>query len=199
MKGEVAEPKHYEDLHFEKILEIISPAFDQRGALSQRGGWAGILQKLSERHEIHKEVIPKIDFSLPGDPEYGDDPDNEFFNPSGKFKAKIIPQDLIDWVAKKKGTHIIFNIRKVEFEIAPEDGYDPFSSTEWLYLIIPDVKPACEINGVIDLHKTKGFPVAPDNHTTVVDKETIAGCLYDIDRKTINWFYPIARLDEIGR
>lgn len=138
-------------------------------------GWRGVINKATKEKKLSTEDFNKLDFSLPDDPGFGDDPENEFFNPQGKYKAIPMPQDLIDELSSVKNTRLIFNVRRW-FDTGKNSTVDLFSNlyrTD-LVVIIPDFIFACpmEYLGWNESSFTKeNIYIAPDNHSIVEDKE----------------------------
>lgn len=139
--------------------------------------WQKIIFYASMEGTLKPTDFEKIDFALPGDDGYGDDPENEFFNPAGKFKAKPIPKSWLEqWTTSKK-TRVVFNIRR-----------DPTTKIhEILYAIVPNIKGNCSefsTNGNVDPLSGVNFELAPDNHSVVHDPYLlIGGCVHGQNNK----------------
>lgn len=136
--------------------------------------WRGIVEKAIAEKKLLKENFEKIDFSLPDDPDFGDDTENEFFNPDGIFKATPIPQELIDELSSVKNSRLVFNLRRW-FDTGKYQTTDLFSNlyrTD-LMVIIPNFISVCprEHFGWNGSSFTKeDIYIAPDNHSIVEDK-----------------------------
>lgn len=114
--------------------------------------WQEILSK--KRGLATPEDWTRIDFSPPGSPTFGDNPDNEFFNPAGKFKASPLS-------VEGRDLRPIFNVRR--FMTSPDTngaGVMLIQHTS-LYAIVP-IGADC---GVAD----QTFTPAKDNREIVVD------------------------------
>lgn len=134
--------------------------------------WRKIISKAIEGKKLLESDFEKIDFSLPGDSGFGDDVENEFFNPEGTFRATPIPQDLIDSLSSKKNTRLIFNLRKSYFR--PEEGDFPPHFITALTVIIPDFISVCSSkSGGWDKKRflVENVFVAPDNREVVEEKD----------------------------
>lgn len=157
--------------------------------------WKETLRSLLKSNQLRPEDFEKIDFSLPGDPSYGDDPENEFFNPDGKFKAQPITQENIDFWAKEKNTRVVFNIRRhIENK---GDGNIRMNGTviDRLVYFIPNVKESCIEyipNTNADIIKGIPFETAADNHSIVDDGYYFEGCVRTQNREKVFMFVVLA-------
>lgn len=183
---------------FDKYLNISKADFEKMApcyaAYSEFNGriqyWSQIFRGLIEKNELRVEDFEKIDFSLPGDPGFGGDPENEFFNPEGKFKAPPIPQEVIDDLTTVKNTRLIFNLRGWLNRVLYEStGSVPPKEFEVLVVIIPNVVPKCLLPGSKvyawyerSLKKQEKIDIAPDNKTVVEDKKLMSGMRF-VDQK----------------
>lgn len=137
--------------------------------------WQGWLHKLREEKKFFGSEYEKIDFSLPEESGFGDDPENEFFNPKGRFRAVPVPQKIIDALTTRPDTKLVFNLRRelvgvesTEF-MSPPQELPPGYLTK-LTAILPNFIPACpgaqgwkEGDFIV-----KDQPIAPDNQTVLI-------------------------------
>lgn len=155
-----------------------------------------ILREITSGHLVPAD-FETIDFSLPGDPSYGDNPEKEFFNPNGPFKAHVVPQAQIDSLAIAKGTRLIFNIRRSKL---PTNGYEghmpPGTIFDTLFVILPNVIEDCGVySDWGNVHPTKGvaFDTKADNQVVVDDGFMFNGCVHTKDRQHIYYFQSFAQ------
>ena len=141
-------------------------------------GSSGILSWRAILNDQQKPVTESdfigMDFSLPGDRGFGDDPDNEFFNSSGRFKAQQLNQDHL--VIKP-----LFNVRRHFTKIATQPSIGTKESVG-LYAIIP-----------LDINCSSSdasIQVAPNNHEIVTDVRTLYGCHRASDGLSY-YFFPL--------
>ncbi len=157
--------------------------------------WTATLRTLLKSHKLRPEEFENIDFSLPGDPGYGDDPDNEFFNPAGRFKAQPMPQEEIDYWATAKNTRLVFNIRR-HIADTSDDGFIRIGTTvDQLVYFIPNVKDSCiefTTDNNVDVMKGAPFKTKPDNHEIVDDGYYFNGCVRTKNRERVYMFYVLA-------
>lgn len=132
-------------------LSLIQNTFYERG---------DFLSHVYRQGKISPDDFEKLDFSLPGDPAYGDDPTYEVFNPEGPYKIDdappeaqrpFPPQKWIDELTTVKNTRLIYNIRRHvnRHGIVRDD----------LVLIIPNAK--CKPRQ--PLSDESAVAIAPDN------------------------------------
>jgi hypothetical protein len=128
------------------------------------------------------------------------DPAYAVFNPTGLvgFKpagGKWFGQDLVDKIAKVKGTKLVYNLRRIT------DGKGKV--TDVLYAIIPNVDAAnCGMAAGNDQYAYTGqFKIAPDNNTIIEDTPDTPimqiGCLMD-NTHTITWVYRLKLRTQAG-
>jgi hypothetical protein len=114
------------------------------------------------------------------------------FNPQGKINyapqdGKWLDQSLIDKMTTKKGTPLVYNLRRV-----PDSG----GINETLYAVIPNIAPAnCGAGaGNKDLRVKSSIVIESDNHTIVDDAPGMPiidiGCLHTPDQKVV-WLYKL--------
>lgn len=170
------------DLAFGQVSRIIDGYPAVRGMPAEKG-WVGMIADLIQDKRLNLEDFEKIDFSLPGDTGFGDDPENEFFNPKGKFKAVPIPQELINQLTTVKNTRPIFNIRR-SVDTLPETDLPRGTTIDYLTLIIPNMKERCveiidEVNGVTH----DEIKMSSNNHSIVKDDTALSACVHTTDKK----------------
>ncbi|MEZ0262421.1 MAG: hypothetical protein ACAH80_15560 [Alphaproteobacteria bacterium] len=128
------------------------------------------------------------------------DPNYAVFNPNGliAFKpagGKWFGQDLVDKIAKVKGTKLVYNLRR------STDSRGKI--TDVLYAIIPNVDAAhCGVQAGNEQYATTSqFKIAPDNDTIIEDTAEIPimqiGCLMDNTHK-ISWVYRLKLRTQVG-
>jgi hypothetical protein len=134
--------------------------------------WSTILNE--KLKPVTAEGFTSLDFSLPGDEGFGDDSDPEFFNPSGRFKARQLSQDHL-------AIKPIFNVRRHLTKIANSTSMN-LKESVGLYAIIPlDIKCSGSDESIV---------VAPDNHVIITDTRTIHGCQRSSDGQAY-YFFPL--------
>lgn len=117
---------------------------------------------------------------MPGDDEYGDDADNEFFNPDGRFGKLGLPefeQSYINAATTKKNTKPIFNLRRY----TQKDG----KIRDVLYMIIPNYNVGAGRHKEAD----PKLEIANDNSTIIRDTGLLQGILI-LDEERIYAFFP---------
>jgi len=129
------------------------------------------LRKALRSGAIKAEDFEKLDFSMPGDPAYGDNPDYEVFNPEGKIKARPVGQGLMDMVMTVKGVRPIYNIQRFLF--------DGTKLRDDLVLLIPNATDNSRKNLCSPSPKSKilPVPVSTDNSkpTDIIDTVKLNG------------------------
>ncbi|MEZ0224284.1 MAG: hypothetical protein ACAH83_07020 [Alphaproteobacteria bacterium] len=146
----------------------------------------GLTAALNKRH-ITLADFDKLDFT----PSASTDPYN-VFNPNGKVGYKPIDgawidQATIDGVTTKKGTPLVYNLRRIT---------DSKGTTEVLYAMIPNIAPgACGVaGGNKEYSSSAEIGIEPDNHTIVDDPAGMPvidiGCVHTPGRKIV-WMYKI--------
>lgn len=154
--------------------------------------WRRIVEKGVAEKKLLKDDFEKIDFSLPGDPDFGDEPEVEFFNPHGNFRADPMPQGILDELSEVKGSRLIFNTRKwYETWVAELSGLPPHFRTA-LIVIAPNFIPSCSKGGrqiwEEDTFKIGTFAIEPNNHSVVEDREnTLVNMRVTPDGKRYYW------------
>lgn len=132
----------------------------------------------------------------------GDAPDPNYavFNPNGlvRFKpagGKWFGQDLVDKIAKVKGTKLVYNLRR----ITDSKG----RITDVLYAMIPNVDASnCGMTAGNEQYAFTGqFKIAPDNNTIIEDTPDTPimniGCLMD-NTHQITWVYRLKLRTQVG-
>jgi hypothetical protein len=128
------------------------------------------------------------------------DPAYAIFNPNGLvgFKpagGKWFGQDLVDKIAKVKGTKLVYNLRR----ITDAKG----KITDVLYAIIPNVDASnCGVAADNEQYAYTGtFKIAPDNNTIIEDTPDTPimkiGCLMD-STHSITWVYRLKLRTQVG-
>lgn len=134
--------------------------------------WGEIISRMNDSQDFSVSSIQQLSFSTPENTDFGTAPDNEFFNPEGKFKAEPIPQEVMDSLTTIKGTRPLFNIRAFHLDDDGAMGF-PIYDFMYLYVIIPNAVPNCLSNekrtGWSETRFQKGNIIAPDNRTVVND------------------------------
>lgn len=183
----------------EPLLQIFYTLDEYRMEPYERIGkrlqsWRKNLEDLNQAGLFNVDEFERIDFSLPEDAAYGDDPNNEFFNPGGTFKALPIPQRLLNDVSEGEQGNIFFNIRR-GVEKGNADSLPADLEVDTLFAIIPNLKlRKCNNINVIgkgDPEAGIPFKIERDNHIVVSDGFHFKGCTYTHDRKHVYLFFPI--------
>jgi hypothetical protein len=128
------------------------------------------------------------------------DPNYAVFNPNGliAFKpagGKWFGQDLIDKIAKVKGTKLVYNLRRTT------DAKGKI--TDVLYALIPNVDASnCGMAADNEQYAFTGtFKIAPDNNTIIEDTPDTPimniGCLMDSTHQ-ITWVYRLKLRTQVG-
>ncbi|TAL38014.1 MAG: hypothetical protein EPN97_04400 [Alphaproteobacteria bacterium] len=139
------------------------------------------------RRSVTLDDFDKLDFA----PVASTDPYN-VFNPNGKIAYKPndgawIDQALVDAVTTKKGTPLVYNLRRTT---------EPKGTLEVLYAMIPNISPkACGVAaGNKDYSSRVEIGIEADNHTIVDDPPGMPaiemGCLHTPGNKIV-WMYQI--------
>jgi len=160
-----------------------------------KGLQRGITAALN-RQQIKLADLDKLYFGGNNAP----DPKYAVFNPEGliRFKpadGKWFGQDLVDKIAKVKGTKLVYNLRR----ITDAKG----KITDVLYAIIPNVDASnCGVAAGNEQYAFTGtFKLAPDNNTIIEDTPDTPimniGCLMD-STHTITWVYRLKLRTQVG-
>lgn len=159
---------------FKELTSVLHGVPRTRFRIFHETAWADIVTNMLKQKKIRISDFEKIDFSLSGDETYGDNPEFEFFNPKGPFKAKVIPQEIIDRITSVRGTRPIFNLRR--WYDTGNHGYEDYPSSikDSLVIIIPNLMKQCQAEPDLEgwnflKMKTQEVKILPDNRTLIVD------------------------------
>lgn len=118
---------------------------------------------------LKPEDFEKVDFSIPGEKGFGDNANNEFFNPDGPFKFLPIEQAKIDAESTKQNNKPMFNLRRsVETRGQIRDT---------LFMMIPYAK--CRPDNKYSIF------VFDDNRKIVGDTQPLPQCFFALKNKFI--------------
>jgi len=139
---------------FPVLISVLSGIADE---------WKQGVSSMNKKKQLNLDEFEKIDFSKPGDPDFGDDPQNEFFNKEGRFGSfpfRYPDQEGLDAITEENGVRIIFNVRRHTMENGTQ--------IDNLYAIIPKI----DRKQLSLYQETKvDFPleVRKNNHSVVID------------------------------
>lgn len=145
----------------------------------------GLTAALNQR-KITLVDLDKLSF----DPGASTDPYN-VFNPNGQIRYSPmdgvwLDQDIIDKLTTKKGTPLVFNMRRVT---------DKQGTSETLYAVIPNIAPtSCGVGaGNAEFTTRAALDVEPNNHAIIDDPAGMpiidaAGCVHMSDGRIL-WLY----------
>lgn len=133
------------------------------------GGWGFPFTRLVKNGKFSLNDFERLDFSLPGDAEYGDNPAFEFFNPQSIFHVRPYSEYLphfIDQATTVATPRVIVNLRR---SVRP-DG----RTLDALYAIVPNIKK----DKCLRIQSLGSLKIEKNNSVVVEDKSFLkSGCV----------------------
>lgn len=159
-----------------QLNDVLSMA---RGlASTEYSAWYELLDP--KKGKVSGEEFERIDFSLPEDSTYGHNPEMEFFNPSGRFKAIPPSHEYLDLITPPTDKRILFNVRRSKSKTLDNKVW----VSEWIYAVVP-LNTSCQ-PAEFDL------VVPKDNKIVVDDAKFLMDCIATKDGARSYYFAPLA-------